>query len=130
MRNVLVGIGFTALSIFATGVASAQTTSPSDCMALWKEADASASGALTKQQAQPFVIDFTTVDTDKDGKISNAEFMVGCSAGQVRKTNSASSTSLESGTSDVNLFSIDISGSGTGSSGSGSSGSVGAQSMP
>lgn len=117
-------VGLSALSMFAALAVSAQTTTPSDCMALWNEADASASGALTKQQAQPFVTDFTAVDTDKDGKISNAEFMVGCSAGQVRKMNSAS------GAIKMNLSYASVSGAGAGSSGPGSSGSVGAQPMP
>jgi hypothetical protein len=62
------------------------------------------------------VTDFTSVDTDKDGKITNAEFMKGCSSGHVRRTSSASGTGS--------------SGSGTGSSGSGASDSGGAQPMP
>jgi hypothetical protein len=76
-------------SLVTVAAAAAQTTTPGDCMELWNQADASATGALTQQQAEPYVTDFTSVDTDKDGKITDAEFMKGCSAGYVRRTTSS-----------------------------------------
>lgn len=110
MRILSLAAGFTAAAAVCAGSAFAQTTSPSDCTALWKQADASATGSLTQTQAQPYVTDFSSVDTDKDGKITNAEFMKGCSAGHVRKTAASGSS---------------------GSTGTGStSGSGGAQPMP
>jgi hypothetical protein len=82
--------GVTLLTIIFAPAGVAQTTSPGDCTALWKEADASVSGALTKAQAQPYVTDFSAVDIDKDGIISNTEFLTGCSTGQVRKSGALS----------------------------------------
>jgi hypothetical protein len=100
MRSL--SLAFAAASVLYAGSALAQTTSPSDCTSLWKQADASAGGALTQTQAKPYVTDFNSVDTDKDGKITNAEFMKGCSAGHVRKTaasGSSGSTGTGTGTS-------------------------------
>jgi hypothetical protein len=40
---------------------------------------------LSKDQATPFVVNYELVDTDKDGKISQAEFQAGCSKGWIQK---------------------------------------------
>jgi hypothetical protein len=83
-------VAFSLLTpVVAVSLAAADSKGPADCMALWKKADASASGALTQQQAEPYVTDFMSVDTDKDGKITHAEFIKGCSAGFVRRTSAS-----------------------------------------
>ena len=40
---------------------------------------------LPPPTATPFVVNYEMVDTDKDGKISQAEFQAGCSKGWIQK---------------------------------------------
>jgi hypothetical protein len=40
---------------------------------------------LSKDKATPFVVNYEMVDTDKDGKISAAEFTAGCGKGWIQK---------------------------------------------
>jgi hypothetical protein len=40
---------------------------------------------LSKDKATPFVVNYEMVDTDKDGKISAAEFKTGCGKGWIQK---------------------------------------------
>ena len=40
---------------------------------------------LAKDKATPFVVNYEMVDTDKDGKISQAEFKAGCGNGWIQK---------------------------------------------
>src|SRR4029078_11477884 len=46
----------------------------------WKMASTNAH-TLSKDKATPFVVNYQMVDTDKDGKISAAEFTAGCGKG-------------------------------------------------
>lgn len=91
--------------LMTVGAIAQTTTSPSDCADLWKQADKSSSGSLTQQQAFPFVSDFASVDTDKDKKISNAEFMKGCSSGHVHKAGAVpGSTGSNSGSTNPKMM--------------------------
>ena len=54
------------------------------CRDAWKMA-APNGDTLAKDKAMPFVVNYEMVDTDKDGKISQAEFKAGCSAGWIQK---------------------------------------------
>jgi hypothetical protein len=44
---------------------------------------------LSKDKATPFVLNFEMVDTDKDDKISAAEFKAGCSQGWIQKADTS-----------------------------------------
>jgi hypothetical protein len=55
------------------------------CQAVWKMA--SANGAtISKDQAVPYIVNFTMVDGDGDGKITADEFKAGCAKGMVKST--------------------------------------------
>ena len=58
------------------------------CQDVWKMA-APSGDALDKDKAVPFVVNFEMVDSDKDGKISQAEFQTGCGAGWIQKPDAA-----------------------------------------
>ena len=51
--------------------------------------------AISKDQAVPYVIDYTMVDSDADGKISAEEFKKGCAAGAVKAANDATTKDME-----------------------------------
>src|SRR5689334_9763161 len=87
-----------ALAVALTGAAVAQsTTSPStgsaapsatkmtqaDCTARWTRLDSTKSGSLSKTQVQSVVTDFDAADTNKDGNLSQSEFMSACQKGLV-----------------------------------------------
>jgi len=44
---------------------------------------------LSKDKATPFVVNYEMVDTDKDGKISAAEFKTGCGKGWIQKADTS-----------------------------------------
>jgi hypothetical protein len=44
---------------------------------------------LSKDKATPFVVNYEMVDTDKDGKISAAEFTAGCGKGWIQKADTS-----------------------------------------
>ena len=54
------------------------------CQDAWKMA-APNGDTLAKDKAMPFVVNYEMVDTDKDGKISQAEFKAGCGNGWIQK---------------------------------------------
>ena len=57
--------------------------SPDQCKAVWTMA--SPDGAtLSKDKAVPYVVNFTMVDADGDGKISADEFMAACGKGMIQ----------------------------------------------
>jgi hypothetical protein len=55
------------------------------CQAVWKMA--SPNGAtISKDQAVPYIVNFSMVDGDGDGSISADEFKAGCAKGMVKST--------------------------------------------
>jgi hypothetical protein len=54
------------------------------CQDVWKMASPNGD-TLSKDKATPFVVNYEMVDTDKDGKVSQAEFQAGCSKGWIQK---------------------------------------------
>src|SRR6187200_1632070 len=58
------------------------------CGSVWKMA-APDGDTLSKDKATPFVVNYEMVDTDKDGKISAAEFKTGCSKGWIQKADTS-----------------------------------------
>jgi hypothetical protein len=54
------------------------------CQSVWKMASPDGD-TLSQDKAVPFVVNFQMVDTDKDGKISQAEFTTGCGNGWIQQ---------------------------------------------
>ena len=81
------------------GSAMSQTTAPktqmkisqAECTSLWNTLDSSKAGSVGEAQARSHVADFKSVDTNKDGKLSRAEFQAGCDRGQVHGSASTGS---------------------------------------
>jgi Ca2+-binding EF-hand superfamily protein len=82
-------IGLAAvLVVMAWAGASAQTaTSAQECTKMWKAADANNDGSLTGKELEDYKAIMEKVDTNKDGKISEAEFMAACQKGELKKAN-------------------------------------------
>ncbi len=57
--------------------------SEDECRAVWNTA--AGRSDLSVDGAKPYIDSFESVDTDRDNKISNAEFKAGCAAGLVHK---------------------------------------------
>jgi hypothetical protein len=62
------------------------------CQSVWKMASPNGD-TLSGDKAVPYIVNFQMVDTDKDGKISAAEFKTGCGKGWVQ--NADASTTKE-----------------------------------
>jgi hypothetical protein len=75
-----------------------QKMTQAECQSVWSKADASSAGSLTQAQAQPYVTNFTSADTNKDSKLSSAEFLAACQQGMVKDTATTGSGSGASGT--------------------------------
>ena len=77
--TVLLGAGFVG------GIAQAADTAvpPEKCDAAWSMASPGGD-TLAQGAATPLVLDFTMVDSDKDGAINKDEFNKACSAGMVK----------------------------------------------
>jgi hypothetical protein len=58
------------------------------CQEVWKIASPNGD-TLSKDKATPFVVNYEMVDTDKDGKISAAEFKAGCGKGWIQKADAS-----------------------------------------
>jgi hypothetical protein len=80
--------GFAANSAFAVEVLD-----DAQCDAAWTMASPHGD-AISKDQAVPYVIDYTMVDSDADGKISADEFKKGCAAGAVKAANDATTKDM------------------------------------
>ena len=50
---------------------------------------------LSKDKATPFVVNYEMVDTDKDGKISQAEFQAGCGKGWIQKPDTSTANQMK-----------------------------------
>jgi hypothetical protein len=94
MRIVASLVAAAALAIAVPALAQTTTApksgatkmSRADCTAAWTKLDASKSGGVSQSQAQGVVTDFTAADTNKDGKLTQAEFMAACDKGLVTAT--------------------------------------------
>ena len=78
---------------------SSMKLTQAQCGTLWNQANFSKGQTLSQSQAQPFVSDFKSVDTDSDGSISQTEFMTGCNNGYVKGSASSGASSGSSGSS-------------------------------
>jgi hypothetical protein len=83
-------ITLTALALLlTTGYAvAAEQAGPLDdatCQAAWREA-AGGDKDLSADKANPYVVKFTLVDANGDGRISDVEWKRGCAAGLILST--------------------------------------------
>jgi hypothetical protein len=83
-------ITLTALALLSiTGYSvAAEQAAPLDetsCQAAWSEA-AGSDKDLTPDKANPYVVKFTLVDANGDGRISDVEWKRGCAAGLILST--------------------------------------------
>jgi hypothetical protein len=62
---------------------SASALTEVECRAIWNVA--AGRSDLGRDGAKPYTTAFESIDTNSDGKISNAEFKAGCKAGLVHK---------------------------------------------
>jgi hypothetical protein len=76
-----------------TGQGGAMKLSQAQCTSVWSKIDGSQSGSVTQTAGSAFVTDFKAVDTNNDGKLSQAEFTAGCDKGLIRDTASTGSGS-------------------------------------
>lgn len=57
---------------------------PDKCKAVWSLTEREGD-TLSQDKAAPFIVNFTMVDTNKDGKVSQDEFTKGCANGLVQE---------------------------------------------
>lgn len=107
LKTFTAGSAAVVLTLLLGGAVQAQTTTApkpgtsamkmtqAECQSLWNRVDASKGGSITQTQAQPYVTDFKALDTNNDGKLSQAEFQSGCDKGEVH---SSATTGSGSGT--------------------------------
>lgn len=79
---ILAVLALGATRILATEAPGA-TLTEDECRAVWNTA--AGRSDLAREGAKPYIDDFEAVDTNRDKKISNAEFKAGCAAGLVHK---------------------------------------------
>lgn len=80
------------------GAAAGMKMTQSECESLWNRADSAKSGNLPQAQAQSYVTNFSSVDTDSNGQLSRTEFMAGCDKGLVQSSASTGAGAGQSGT--------------------------------
>jgi hypothetical protein len=91
----------TTASLLAIGLlfaGSAQAGEPLDdaaCDAAWSMASPNGD-TVSKDDIAPYVIDYTMVDSDADGKVSAVVFKMGCAAGAVKAANDATINNMDS----------------------------------
>ncbi len=95
MKSMIVASGLALALGIGSAIAQTSTTTPSagaasgmhmtqsQCDQLWQRADSAKSGSLTQSQAGAYVSDFSQVDTNKDSKLTQAEFSSACQRGMV-----------------------------------------------
>jgi Ca2+-binding EF-hand superfamily protein len=79
-------IGTTVAMLVLAGPAWSQTMSQSEisaCNAAWTSIEGNKTGSITQTQAKSAVKNFSSADTNKDGKLSKEEFTEACRKGLV-----------------------------------------------
>ena len=82
-------IGITAAMLVLAGPTWSQTMSPSEisaCNAAWTSLEGNKTGSVTQTQARSALKNFSSADTNSDGKISKGEFTEACRKGLVTPT--------------------------------------------
>jgi hypothetical protein len=63
------------------------------CQSVWKMASPNGD-TLAGNEAMPYIVNFQMVDTDKDGKISAAEFKTGCGKGWIQSADASTTKEM------------------------------------
>jgi hypothetical protein len=63
------------------------------CQNVWKTASPNGD-TMSGDKAAPFIVNFKMVDTDKDGKISAAEFNTGCGKGWIQSADASTTKEM------------------------------------
>jgi hypothetical protein len=102
---LVLGVGYAFAGAGAPVPEGSQTPPPSGrpsaalddatCQSVWKMASPNGD-TLSKDKATPFVVNYDMVDTDKDGKISQAEFEDGCAKGWIQKADASTVNDMKS----------------------------------
>ena len=82
-------IGTTVAMLVLAGPAWSQTMSQAEvaaCNTSWTKLEGNKTGSISQTQAKSAVKDFNSVDTNKDGKLTQAEFTEACRQGLVTPT--------------------------------------------
>lgn len=89
MKAMRAMLPIVALLVLGAGTALSEEAPPAaalsedDCRAVWNTA--AGRSDLSVDGARPYIDSFESVDTNRDKKISNAEFKAGCKAGLVHR---------------------------------------------
>jgi hypothetical protein len=96
IKALTTGSAAVLVALLLGGAAQAQTApapkapamkmTQAECTSLWNRLDTAKSGNVTQAQATAYVTDFSAVDSNKDGKLSQAEFQAGCDKGLVHSS--------------------------------------------
>ena len=90
--RMVASLAATAVLAIAVPALAQTTTAPksgatkmshADCTAAWTKLDPSKAASVSQSQAQGVVTDFKAADANKDGKLTQAEFMAACDKGLV-----------------------------------------------
>ena len=71
-------------SPLAAGMGKQTQAQAQDCSGMWNRADVNHKGVLEGKELDKFRSVLNTVDTNKDGKISQSEFMTACQKGELK----------------------------------------------
>jgi hypothetical protein len=63
------------------------------CQNVWKMASPNGD-TLAGDKAAPYIVNFQMVDTDKDGKVSAAEFKTGCGKGWIQSADASTTKEM------------------------------------
>lgn len=89
MKAMRAMLPIVALLVLGAGTALSEEAPPAaalsedDCRVVWNTA--AGRSDLSVDGARPYIDSFESVDTNRDKKISNAEFKAGCKAGLVHR---------------------------------------------
>jgi len=81
-NTIAIGVAFALSGFVVTSAFAAKNLNDSDCDAAWTMASPHGE-TLSQGKSKAFVINYTMVDKNADGAISQDEFKEGCKAGQV-----------------------------------------------
>jgi hypothetical protein len=84
-----------AIALFASSAMAGEPLDDAACDAAWSMASPNGD-TVSKDDIAPYVIDYTMVDSDADGKVSADEFKKGCAAGAVKAANDATINNMDS----------------------------------
>jgi hypothetical protein len=97
MRLTILTAGALLSAGFAFAAHAVDEPKPLDdakCDAAWTMASPGGD-AVEKDKVMPYVINYTMVDSDADGKVSAEEFKKGCAAGQMKAADESTVKDME-----------------------------------